>query len=144
VRAGSDRAEPGSLAARLPGGDRVRPEDQVAHWLFAFDAAAIAAFRALALLSAEGVDPDAAAGGPDRWAATVQESVRLWPTTLVILREAARETTWRDLVFARGTAFVVVSSFFHRDPRLPYADAFAPQIWLDGRARAEPGLVAAV
>ncbi|MFL1428086.1 MULTISPECIES: hypothetical protein [unclassified Nocardiopsis] len=63
-------AEPGGLAARLPGGDRVRPEDQVAHWLFAFDAAAIAAFRALALLSAEGVDAGSATGDPDRWAAT--------------------------------------------------------------------------
>lgn len=141
VRAGIDRAEPGSLAARLPVDDRVRPEDQVAHWLFAFDAAATAAFRSLALLSAEGVDLDAATGDPARWEATVQESVRLWPTTLVILREAVRETAWRDAVFAQGTAFVVVSSYFHRDPRLPYADAFTPGIWLDGRARAEPGLV---
>ncbi len=141
VRTGISEAAPGSLAARLPRDPRVRPEDQVAHWLFAFDATAIASFRALALLGARGTDPDAAAGRPDRWAATLQESVRLWPTTLVILREAVRETAWRGRVFARGTAFVVVSSYFHRDPRLPYANAFAPRIWLDGTARAEPGLV---
>lgn len=141
VRTGVEGAEPGSLAARLPRDGRVRPEDQVAHWLFAFDAAAIAAFRSLALLSAEGADPEAAAGDAARWEATVQESVRLWPTTLVILREAVRETVWRDREFAQGTVFVMVSSYFHRDPRLPYADAFTPGIWLDGRARAEPGLV---
>ncbi|WP_436890134.1 cytochrome P450 [Nocardiopsis dassonvillei] len=141
VRAGIERAEPGSLAARLPQDDRVRPEDQVAHWLFAFDAAAIASFRALALLTAWDADAGEEAGDPARLAATVQESVRLWPTTMVILRETVRETALRGRVFPEGTAFVVVSSYFHRDPRLPYADTYAPEIWQDGRARAEPGLV---
>ncbi|MGW0481709.1 hypothetical protein [Nonomuraea sp. NPDC003214] len=48
------RAEPGSLAAALaatPAPADVCPEGQVPHWLFAFDAAAIAAYRALALLA---------------------------------------------------------------------------------------------
>ncbi|MDE3720452.1 cytochrome P450 [Nocardiopsis sp. N85] len=141
VREGIDHAEPGSLAARLPDDDRVRPEDQVAHWLFAFDATAIASFRALALLNAESTDFEGIVADPARLAATVQESVRLWPTTLAILREGVRPTEWRGMTFEEGTAFVVVSSYFHRDPRLPYADAFTPEIWLDGRAEAEPGLV---
>jgi hypothetical protein len=48
------RAEPGSLAAvaaRIPKTDTTAPADQVPQWLFAFDAAAMATFRALALLA---------------------------------------------------------------------------------------------
>lgn len=192
VRAGVERAEPGSLAARLVagaaaaepsagcphsggggrggelhGGGRrggggasastgnghgadVRPEDQVAHWLFAFDAAAIAAFRSLALLTSLSPGAHAAREEADGregldlplLRATVRESVRLWPTTLMVIRESTRETAWREEVFEAGTAFLIASSYFHRDSsRLPYADAFEPEIWLDGRAEAEPGIV---
>ncbi len=165
VRANVERAEPGSLAARLVagaaaaespagcphgGGADVRPEDQVAHWLFAFDAAAIAAFRSLALLTS--LSPGAHAAREEAEGregldlpllrATVRESVRLWPTTLMVIRESTRETAWREEVFEAGTAFLIASSYFHRDSsRLPYADAFEPGIWLDGRAEAEPGIV---
>ncbi|MFC9088263.1 cytochrome P450 [Nocardiopsis dassonvillei] len=180
VRANIERAEPGSLAARLvagsaaaksaagcphggggqdrgataPGGDGqgadVHPEDQVAHWLFAFDAAAVAAFRSLALLTSLSPSAHAAREEADGregldlplLRATVRESVRLWPTTLMVIRESTRETAWREEVFEAGTAFLVVSSYFHRDSsRLPYADAFEPEVWLDGRAEAEPGIV---
>lgn len=151
VRENIDRAEPGSLAARLgrPGTGE-RPEDQVAHWLFAFDAAAIATFRALALLTSFGPAVEAVReeavteDGTDLplLRATLRESVRLWPTTLVLIRESTRETTWRDGSIESGTAFLVMSSYFHRDPaQLPYADSFEPGIWADGRAEEEPGLV---
>lgn len=167
VRASVERAEPGSLAARLtsgtpatrnsgggeaPGarGPHPHPEDQVAHWLFAFDAAAIAAFRSLALLTS--LSPGAYAAREEArerqgldlplLRATVRESVRLWPTTLVVIRESTRETTWREEVFEAGTAFLVVSSYFHRDSsRLPYADAFKPDLWLDGGGEDDPGLL---
>jgi cytochrome P450 len=129
------RAERGSLAevlARTPAAETTDPEGQVPHWLFAFDAAGIAAYRALALL---------AAGPPDRdlpyLQASVLESVRLWPTTMVILRDS----TTRIGELPAGTAFVIVSSYFHRDPGLPYADRFTPEIWLDGRARDNWSLV---
>lgn len=48
-----DRAEPGSLAglaAAAPNGG-VDPAEQVPHWLFAFDAAGMVTFRALAVLA---------------------------------------------------------------------------------------------
>jgi cytochrome P450 len=170
VRAGIEQAEPGSLAARLVAGAAsaeppagcphsgnggghgtdVRPEDQVAHWLFAFDAAAIAAFRSLALLTSLSPGAHAAREEADGregldlplLRATVRESVRLWPTTLMVIRESTQETVWREEAFEAGTAFLVVSSYFHRDSsRLPYADAFEPEIWLDGRAEAEPGIL---
>ncbi|WP_150244186.1 cytochrome P450 [Nocardiopsis quinghaiensis] len=158
TRANVERAEPGSLAWRLTAGGSagdghdtdLRPEDQAAHWLFAFDAAAIVAFRSLALLTS--LSPGAYAAREEidtregldlpLLRATVRESARLWPTTLMVIRESTRETTWREEVFEAGTAFLIVSSYFHRDSsRLPYADAFDPGIWLDGRAEDEPGIL---
>lgn len=45
-------------------------------------------------------------------------------------------------MFEAGTAFLVVSSYFHRDSsRLPYADAFKPDLWLDGGGEDDPGLL---
>lgn len=151
VRENVDRAAPDSLAARLgrPGSEE-RPEDQVAHWLFAFDAAAVATYRALALLTCAGPAADAARDegltetGNDLplLRATLRESVRLWPTTLVVIRESTRETTWREGTFPEGTAFLMMSSYFHRDSaRTPYADTFDPEIWRDGRAERDPGIL---
>lgn len=151
VRADVDRADPDALAARLgrPGSEE-RPEDQVAHWLFAFDAAAIATFRALALLTSQGTTAETARAegltqdGLDLplLRATLRESVRLWPTTLMVIRESLRETTWRERTIEPGTAFLVMSGYFHRDSsRLPYADSFEPAIWADGRAEREPAIL---
>ena len=124
--------DPFSLAGLLrgtpapPGTD---PVGQVPHWLFAFDAVGIATFRALALVVASG-EGAAVARDPRYLRACVQESLRLWPTTPVLLRDS------------REAAYVVVSSFFHRDERsLSYADRFAPETWLDGRAEIEPGIM---
>ncbi|MTD53374.1 cytochrome P450 [Amycolatopsis pithecellobii] len=141
---------PGSLAAALnatPAAPGTDPAGQVPHWLFAFDAAGIATFRALALLAAH---PEAAAraraeatdlAGPRQLPflrACVLESVRLWPTTPALLRESTTDTSRGR----KGTTFLVFTPFFHRDgQQLPYADRFDPDIWLDGRAAAEPALV---
>ncbi|WP_068694092.1 cytochrome P450 [Thermobifida halotolerans] len=158
LRAHLDRADPDSLAGafagdRAPGG--VDPAGQAPHWLFAFDAAVIAAFRALALIAShpeqaevlraelDEHNPAAPEGTArlERLRATVLESVRLWPTTLAILRDSTEATEWDGAVVPAGTAFVILSAFFHRDPeRLPYADLFAPEVWLDGTAE-EDGLV---
>jgi hypothetical protein len=140
-----DKAEPGSLVEAL---DRrpetLDPTGQVPHWLFAFDAAGIALWRLFAVLgthpslleplAAEARRPEAspllAAAG-----AAVQESLRLWPTTLVVLRQAREQTVWRDRIAPAGTEFVIVSSVFHRDDEaLDFANRFEPSIWLDGRA----------
>ncbi len=74
--------------------------------------------------------------------ACVLESLRLWPTTLVVLRDSTGPTTWGERTLPGGTGFAVVSEFFHRDPdRLDHADGFAPEAWLDGRNNADWGLV---
>ncbi|HEY2700749.1 MAG TPA: cytochrome P450 [Pseudonocardiaceae bacterium] len=145
-------AEPGSLAAAVaetsaePGVD---PAGQVPHWLFAFDAAGIVTFRALALLATHGEAAEAAREelrGTDLTQpaqlpylrACVLESIRLWPTTPALLRETTRETAWGR----SGTTSLIFTPFFHRDAdTLPYANVFSPRIWLDGTARRNPALV---
>ncbi len=147
---GLDR--PGSLGAAManqPADEEDDPTGQVPHWLFAFDAAAIATLRALALLATH---PDELAEARREVAeadlskpqqlpylrACVLESIRLWPTTPALLRESTEDTAWGP----EGTSFLIYTPFFHRDPEtLPYADSFVPDIWLDGRAKANPALV---
>ncbi|OKJ96427.1 cytochrome P450 [Amycolatopsis sp. CB00013] len=150
-----ERAEPGSLAEAIaaagPAGERTMEvvADQVAHWLFAFDAAGIVTFRALALLAThpaareradeEVADADLTVPGQFPYLrACALESVRLWPTTPALLRESTAETAWGPA----GTTVLIFTPFFHRDPEsLPYADRFEPGIWLDGSAAANPALV---
>ncbi|MCD0446804.1 cytochrome P450 [Glycomyces sp. A-F 0318] len=148
-------ADPGSLAGAVADaapGPEVHPEDQVAHWLFAYDAAALVLMRTLAALSAHpgprhGVRTElaaAGASGPEELPylrACVLESLRLWPTTPLLLRDATADTEWGGEVLPAGTSFVVYTPLFHRDPeRLPYADRFTPRVWLDGTADAEPAM----
>jgi cytochrome P450 len=139
-------AEPGSLVADLPRGtaDGVDPAGQVPHWLFAFDAAGIALWRLFAVLAAHPAyaDPIAEeARHPEespllaQAGAAVQESLRLWPTTLVVLREGRSATEWNGRIAPAGTEFAVVSSVFHRDDEaLEFANRFEPEVWLDGRS----------
>ncbi|WP_420488951.1 cytochrome P450 [Kribbella sandramycini] len=50
------------------------------------------------------------------------------------MRESRRPTEWRGRTLPAGTEFAVVSSVFHRDDEaLDFADAFDPDVWLDGR-----------
>ncbi|WP_344233256.1 cytochrome P450 [Kribbella hippodromi] len=138
------KPEPDALVAGLQDAPHeLDPVGQVPHWLFAFDAAGIAVWRTFALLAAH---PDeippivTEARHPDvspllaRAGAAVQESLRLWPTTLVILRESRIPTDWNGHTAPAGTEFAIVSSVFHRDPEaIDFANRFEPAVWLDGR-----------
>jgi cytochrome P450 len=144
-------AEPNSLAALVhatPHAGDVDPAGQVPHWLFAFDAAGMATFRALALLARhpdktssaredlEGLDLTQPRQLP-YLRACVLDTVRLWPTTPALLRETTRDTAWG----VSGTTTFLYTPFFHRDPdTLPGADRFTPEIWLDGTAASHPAL----
>jgi cytochrome P450 len=144
-----DLAEPGSLAWLLAQQDvapDVDPYGQVPHWLFAFDAAGATAFRTLALLSTHApqrrqVREELAAWDPagppmlPYLSACVLETVRLWPTTLAVLRESTAVTVWDQTSLPRGTSFVIFSALLNRDgEHLPDADRFQPDRWLDGEA----------
>ncbi|MBB3052949.1 hypothetical protein FHS23_003992 [Prauserella isguenensis] len=147
--AAADHAGSGgrSHGSRHTGSDAVA--SQLLHWLFAFDAAGIATFRTLALLAAHPdmlrrareEARDGAADAPRQLPflrACVLESLRLWPTTPALLREARTDTAWAR----NGATLLAFAPLFHRDSaRLPYADRFAPDVWLDGRAAAQPALV---
>jgi len=151
-----DRAEPGSLAAviaRTPQTADTKPVQQVPQWLFAFDAAGMATFRALALLATH---PEQAArarqeirerAGLERkllpfLRATLLESVRLWPTTPAILRQSTRATEWDQGTMPARTGVLVFTPFFHRDDqRLPHANGFTPELWLHERTDAQWPLV---
>ena len=151
-----ERAEPGSLAAEvrlqyaLPGAAEADPRGQLPHWLFAFDAAAITSARTLAVLATH-PEPAARAraelgdrdlGQPQYLPylrGAVHETVRLWPTTLVVLRETTRPASLGGARLPRGTQLVVVSGYVNREPAtVPHADRFAPDAWADGRDDAAP------
>lgn len=137
-----DRAEPGSLAAmvaRTPASGDAAPVQQIPQWLFAFDAAAWATFRALSLLTSHPGAAETArqelSGAPDLpyLRATVLESLRLWPTTPLLLRDTTEETSWATGTLPAGTAIVIFAPFFHRDDQnVPEAHSFAPELWLEG------------
>ncbi len=145
VQSHLDRAEPGSLAATVAATSAapdVPVADQVAHWLFAWDAAGIATHKAAALLAGhpghaaqvatEVTQSDPVAPDLPLLRATVLESVRLWPTTLAVLRESIEATDWAGTTAPAGTTFLIVSSLTHRDDEvLDDADRFAPQVWAD-------------
>jgi cytochrome P450 len=143
------RAEPQSLAGAMslvdasPG---AAPAQQVPQWLFAFDAAGIATFRALALLTthptylatarSEINAPNRSHAYPIPLLRAAQlESVRLWPTTPLVLRQTTRPTEWELGVMPANVGVLIYAPFFHRDDqRLPFADRFSPELWLDGKA----------
>lgn len=150
-----DRAEDGTLAAAVAREDpapAVVPADQVAHWLFAFDAAGLALMRTIALLAVNRGHRHAArcelgVSGPDLpeelpyLRACVLESLRLWPTAPLLLREGVVETRWGPETLPEGTSFIVYTPLFNRDDeRLPFADRFSPEIWTDGTAEADPSI----
>lgn len=145
-------AEPDSLAsviAAIGTSPELDPYGQVPHWLFAFDALGSSAFRALAALAVDDralstVENERQPGVALRpsLTAAVLEALRLWPTTLVILRETTADLEWHGARLPAGTAAIIVSSFFHRDAtRLPSANRLDLASWMDGTFDADPGIV---
>lgn len=142
------RAEPGSLAAYAagaPAGENTFPEHQVPQWLFAFDAAAWASYRALGLLGShesqaqtfreETAGLDLRQPHKHHYArACVLESLRLWPTTPAVLRETTKRTHWEAGPIPEGTLVFIFAPFFHRDDEtLEGANEFVPALWQEER-----------
>ncbi|WP_104181786.1 cytochrome P450 [Arthrobacter sp. B0490] len=137
-------AEPGSLAAVMaaaPKGDGAEPADQVPQWLFAFDPAGMAVFRALTVFATH---PDAVATARAEvdgdtsgrrvlpyLRASVLEALRLWPTTPMILRQTTRAVEWPEGLMPAECGVLVYAPYFHRDERsLRSAHNFSPERWL--------------
>jgi cytochrome P450 len=143
-----ERAEDGSLAAMMaaaPTTEKTAPEQQVPQWLFAFDPAGMTTFRALALLVShprqlarardEIIDRDASPEAELLFLrATVLESLRLWPTTPMVLRESTEKIMWDTGIMPENTHVIIFANFFHRDDQnLAYANTFTPDLWLEER-----------
>jgi cytochrome P450 len=150
------RAEPGSLAAVMAethATEQTAASHQPPQWLFAFDPAGMTTFRAFALLASH---PEHAERAREEirsregtsfqlmpyLRACVLESLRLWPTTPMVLRETTAETTWETGRLEPGTGILVFAPFFHRDDRrLADAHRFAPELWLEERTREDWPLI---
>ncbi|WP_026533555.1 cytochrome P450 [Arthrobacter sp. H41] len=140
------RAEEGSLAsvmaARAPQYEDAAPAAQVPQWLFAFDPAGMATFRALSVLAThpeamerarqELRDDDSGGSFLPYLRSCVLESLRLWPTTPLILRQTTRPVEWEDGLMPARCGVLIFAPYFHRDERnLPRAHQFAPERWLE-------------
>ncbi|WP_309108900.1 cytochrome P450 [Arthrobacter sp.] len=137
-------AEPGSLAYIMRGMEahsEAAPADQIPQWLFAFEPAGMATFRALALLVTHGEksarvqqeiqDDTSGRQHLPYLRACVLESLRLWPTTPMILRQTTREVVWDDGTMPQDCGVLIFAPYFHRDDRhLPQAHSFLPEVWL--------------
>jgi hypothetical protein len=148
-----DATETGSLVSLFsdaPVTERTQPAGQVTHWLFALgDTLAINALRCLALLavfdderqrvSDEIGEADVSTGSGiaslKRLEASLQEAMRLWPTTPMLSRETVRDVDWDGVTVKSGKQLLIVNTFNHRDrDAVPFADRFDPDAWLSGDA----------
>jgi hypothetical protein len=134
-----DAAEAGSVVsvfAEAPVSERTKPAGQVTHWLFAMgDTLAINALRCLAVLSAFDSARERAKQDDRYLDACMHEAMRLWPTTPMLSREAARDVDWDGVKVRSGTQVLIVNLFNHRDREaVPFADSFEPDAWLSGDA----------
>jgi len=127
----------------------LQAENQVPHWMFAIrDTLAVNCARALALITAdEGSLEKARAelAGHDLSKAddiaklqyiegSLQEAMRLWPTTPVLARESLRRDRLGDDEIASGSQVVAFTQYLHRDQsETPDADRFNPERWYGGR-----------
>lgn len=129
------------MIEKMPGTKKALPWQQVSQWLFAFDTACMAIFRTLALFSTHPGQNKKAMREVEQdktgrqhlpyLRAFVLESLRLWPTTPLILRENTTETKWDSGIMPARTHIIIFDPYFHRDDRnLDFADHFSPGIWL--------------
>lgn len=142
---------PGSLASMCAGAPSTtvtKPENQLTHWMFAIsETLAENTVRALAVLVAH---PEALKrvqaelSGVDLTSAQaidqlhylegcVQEAMRLWPTTPLLIRETTQRDTCVGLPIPAQTQVLIVNGFNHRGTEAdPQLNAFRPQMWMNG------------
>ncbi|MEW9550299.1 cytochrome P450 [Nonomuraea sp. NPDC050783] len=134
------RAEPGSLAgliAETSDDTESRGLMQAAYWMMGLGIISGALMQTLALLSTHPAHRKAARADPEHLRACLREALRLWPPVPALSRVTAVGTDWYGTALPAGTPVLVPLAVHQRSARLPYADAFAPRIWLDGTAAEE-------
>ena len=123
-------------------------ENQIPHWMFAlWETLATNTVRALALIvshhaveqsvrqemaaadlaTAEGINSLKYLEG------CVQEAMRLWPTTPMLLRQVIEDETLSGEALPYNTQVLIPNTLHHRDRETyPLADTFAPETWANG------------
>ena len=135
------------LCKHVQATDMTKVDNQIPHWMFAMaDTLPINTARALALIVAhpdaeahvreemQNVDIDTAEGihSLRYLEGCVQEAMRLWPTTPLLVRETLKEDSLAGATIPAATQVVIMNSFNHRDrDSVAYADTFSPHVWLD-------------
>lgn len=135
-----------ALCNSVPSTAQTKVDNQITHWMFAMgETLAINTVRALALIAAHpfaeervrdemGREDLSTPEGIDRLKyleGCVQEAMRLWPTTPILVRETIKEDVLGGATIPAGTQVIIINSFIHRDREyLPFADAFSPALWL--------------
>ncbi|TMR23544.1 cytochrome P450 [Nonomuraea turkmeniaca] len=135
------RAEPGSLAGLIAetSGDQTESRRlmQAAFWMMGLGVTATGLMQTLALLAAHPGHRKAARADPEHLRACLREALRLWPPVPALSRVTAADTEWYGTTLPAGTTVLVPLAAHQRSARLPYANTFAPEIWLDGTAAGE-------
>jgi cytochrome P450 len=140
--------EPQTLVAlchKVPSDEHTRVENQIPHWLFAMkDTLAINTVYTLALIGASQDDEQRVRGELSAGTALtapaidqcrhlegcVQEAMRLWPTTALLLRETVCAEKIGDRMFPPGIQVLIWNPFNHRNrSATPDADRFRPGRW---------------
>ncbi|WP_306536047.1 cytochrome P450 [Geobacter sp.] len=135
-----------ALCNSVPSTAVTKVDNQITHWMFAMgETLAINTVRALALIAAHpaadervrdemGREDLSSPEGIDRLKyleGCVQEAMRLWPTTPILVRETVKEDVLGGATIPAGTQVIIINSFSHRDREtLPFADTFSPDVWL--------------
>lgn len=135
------------LCSHAPVSEVTKVDYQIPHWMFAMaDTLAINTARAVALIIAhpfaetrvreeiENANIDSGHGVNQlRYLeGCVQEAMRLWPTTPMLVREAIRDDMINGVHIPAGTQLIILNSSNHRDRNhIDFADKFLPQHWID-------------
>lgn len=138
------------LCTHAPASEVTQVDNQIPHWIFAMgDTLVINTARAMALIvthplsearvrdelklanhhSSQGVNQLRYLEG------CVQEAMRLWPTTPMLVRETTRDDVVDGVHVTAGTQVLILNGFNHRDRNnIEFADRFSPQVWLDKKS----------
>jgi cytochrome P450 len=124
-----------SLISQAPQSDRTRVAHQVPHWMFATrDTLGANVYRALAVLAADSSLRARVREDPDLLEGVLHETMRLWPTTPLLAREATHDLELGGIRVEKGTPIFMLNVFNHRAPEgISDAGRVVPERWTGER-----------
>jgi cytochrome P450 len=142
-----------AACSQAPQTEETKVENQIPHWMFAMsETLATNTLRALLLVVAhanveERIRAGVAASRLDEARSvagiyslkylegSLQEAMRLWPTTPLLGRKSVRADDLGGNVVPEGTQVIILNTFNHRDAEtFAAANSFAPEQWLENKA----------